>query len=856
MSFFKLFLSASFTIAFIWILGTSRTIASLEQTIIENGEEVIIPAKEQFIPPIGKVLSPSHGFWQNAESKEPVMETSISHPNLSAPVKVMYDDRMVPHIFAQNLSDAVFAQGYVTASLRLWQMELQTHSAAGRLAEILGTTEKVRGILLERDLQTRRLGLPLGAKNAIEHWAKTPEEFKALNAYSDGINAYINSLSYSDLPLMYKLQDYRPEEWTPLKTALLMKNMGRTLTGKDHDFELTNVLKEIGLEKFNKLYAEYFPEQSPIILDSMSYIQPMAINQDKPINLYIGTMGEDSLTKALSPKTLAEEELEKEKNKRKPRRTESRGLGSNNWAVSGEKTASGNPILCNDPHLDLNLPSIWFEVQIWTPEFNVYGASLPGAPGVISGFNEYIAWGVTNVSHDVKDWYAIQWKDNSKKMYWIDSTYKTSKMVIEEIKQRGAASVFDTILMTDFGPIAHSENGQDFALRWVLHDASEEPLTFLKLMKGKNYADYKDAIKHFSCPAQNIVFAAKDGDIALWTQGKLPLRKKMQGRFVQQGTSSSELWQGFIPQEDIPHEYNPAKNFVASANQHSVNPNLYPYDFYGYFEEYRGRYLNRRLAEMTDITVKDMMALQYDSYSVKAEDFMALLKQYLKKGALQKEELEMWHLIKEWDYKYSKDKIEPTVFEMWFDTLNYLVYDEILALDKKENPEDKSTVRLPEEYNLLTLLKRDTANIIIDFAATDKRERVADIITMAFQNICKNVPRDEAGKILTWKNYRATVVQHLSTLPAFSFDNIESDGHSSALNALNSRPGPSWKMVVELGEKINAYGIYPGGQSENPGSFYYRNMLEKWAKGEHYQLLFMKDENDKQNKIIFEQSFF
>jgi len=373
-------------------------------------------------------------------------------------------------------------------------------------------------------------------------------------------------------------------------------------------------------------------------------------------------------------------------------------------------------------------------------------------------------------------------------------------------------------------------------------------------MTSKNYNDYKDAIRHFACPAQNIVFASKNGDIALWTQGKLPLRKKKQGRFVQQGTSSNELWPGFIPQKDIPHEYNPSKNFVASANQHSVNPSLYPYDYYGYFEEYRGRYLNRRLAEMDSITVEDMMALQYDSYSVKAEDFMGLLKLHIKKGDLNKDELEVWHQLKDWDYKYTKNQIEPTIFEMWFDTLEYLVYDEILALEDKKS--DKQTIILPEEYNLLHLLKRDTANSVIDIVGTAKREYIGDIITLASQKTCQAVPKDSSThKILEWKVQRATIVQHLSMLKAFSVDNIEADGHSSTLNALNKRPGPSWRMVVEMGEEINAYGIYPGGQSENPGSYYYKNMLDKWSKGEHYKLLFMKTAEDSPERIVFAQEF-
>ncbi len=498
------------------------------------------------------------------------------------------------------------------------------------------------------------------------------------------------------------------------------------------------------------------------------------------------------------------------------------------------------------------MPAIWFEIQIKTPEYNSYGATLPGAPGVISGFNEHIAWGVTNVSHDVKDWYAIQWKDDSKAEYWFDSSYRAASMRIETIKIRDAEPLLDTIYMTHIGPVTKETEERDFALRWTLHDPSEEALTFLKLMRATNYKDYKDAIRHFACPAQNFVFAAKDGDIALWTQGKLPLRKERQGRFVQQGTRSSELWSGFIPQEHIPHEYNPEKKFVASANQHSVHPSNYPYDYYGYFEEYRGRYLNRRLAEMDSITVADMKALQYDAYSVKAEDFMALLKEHLQKGQLDKEALEIWHLLKDWDYRFSREQIAPTIFEQWFDSLEVLVYDEFWLTDSASGKHHL----FPDEFNLLQLLKRDTGNVYIDYKRTpNKRETVADIITLAFQQIVGEIPKDEKGNILTWGARRSSTIKHLAKVPIFGVQDIPSDGHPSTLNALGDRPGPSWRMVVALGPEVEAYGIYPGGQSENPGSFYYKNMIEKWSKGNYYTLLFMKDETDKADRIVFQQRF-
>ncbi len=838
MRFLKLFISLTLTILLIWALGRAWSLGEPAREVAdEQGNKKMMPDTEQFIPPLGKLLSPSHGFWQNSEGQIPNFDGSLRADQLSAPIEVKYDDRMVPHIFAANLVDAAYAQGFVTASLRLWQMELQTHEAAGRLTEVFGTTQKIRDILLPKDKYTRRIGIPLGAERALEEWKKHPE-FKTVQAYVDGINAYIETLSYHNKPLMYKLLNYEPEPWTALKCALLLKSMGRTLTSRNHDFELTNTLKVIGLNQFDKLFPDYFPQQSPIIQDSMKFA-PVVVNQNDSINVYFGVPVTDSLPF--------------EQNDPAP----PKGIGSNNWAVAGSKTASGNAILCNDPHLFLNFPSLWFEIQIHTPQFNTYGASLPGAPGVISGFNQDIAWGVTNVSHDVMDWYAIEWQDDSKQAYWFDSTYRKASYRVEDIKIRGQQAIKDTIYITHMGPISHSEKGQDFALRWTLHDASAEPLTFIKLMKAKNYEDYKDAIQHFACPAQNIVFAATNGDIALWTQGKLPLRKKNQGKFVQYGTASSQLWQGYIPQPHIPHEYNPVRGFVGSANQHSIDPAIYPYEYFGYFEEYRGRYLNRKLAEMSNITVQDMQKLQYDSYSVKAEDGMALLNKYLQKGDLTKEELEIWHQLKDWDLYYRKEQTEPAIFEAWFEQLSPLIYDELEMVQDDKNSTKKHTLAKPEEHQLLHLLWSDTTNIIFDLVATPERENAPDILTLAFQKGCTKIPRDTiSGKILSWQEVRNTSVQHLAKIKAFGDYEIPSDGHTSTLNALGSRPGPSWRMIVEMDKKqIKAYGVYPGGQSENPGSYYYDNMMDTWEKGKHFELLFMPDKSSHTDKIVFEQRF-
>lgn len=810
-------LSLTVSILLIWALNRSWMIEK--------------DGKASEIPPLGKLLSPSEGFWHNAESKIPDFSNSVYDDYLSAPVSVQYDDRMVPHIFAENLRDASFVQGYVTASLRLWQMEFQTHAAAGRISELIGHINP-KAVLFDK--KKRKEGLPWGAKRTLEYWQSNPDVKAIIDNYAAGVNAYISSLSYADYPIEYKLLNYKPEKWTTLKCALLLKSMAETLVKRDEDFELTNAYKLLGETKFNQLYPEYFPEQSPIILDTV-FITEAKLAKDSAMSPFLS----DAFHAPQGPKP-------------------PKGIGSNNWAVSGSKTVSGKPILCNDPHLTLNLPSIWFEIQIKTPEFNVYGASLPGAPGVISGFNENIAWGVTNVSHDVRDWYAIQWKDKStKKEYFFDSAYVKAEHILDTIYVRGGKPVIDTIIYTKMGPIAYSEKGQDYALRWMLHEPSLEPLTFIKLLKAKSYVDYKDAIQYFSCPAQNLVFACKDGDIALWTQGKLPIRRKNQGKFVAAGTSSKNLWQAYIPQEHIPHEHNPEKGFVASANQHSIDPKKYPYYYYGYFEEYRGRYLNRKLAEMSKIEAKDMMALQNDNYSVRAEDFMPLFLQYIQRGNLTKEELEILALVDGWDYQYDKTSKAPSVFDAWMKAIFPTMYDEIDILNSQNKLPAQQALIYPYEWQLLHVLKRDTSHFIVDNEHTpDKKESVEDIVTMAFQKACKDINREKStNEPYAWRDEKNTFIQHLGRIAPFSVENVDIGGDGSALNAVRHRVGPSWRMVVELGDQVTAYGVYPGGQSGNPGSPYYSNMMEKWAAGEYFSLVYMQSVEDAKDKVIYSQTF-
>ena len=778
------------------------------------------------IPAIGKLFNPFTGFWQNAEKIDQQNVENLNFTQLSAPVKVIYDKRLVPHIFAQNITDATFVQGYITAQHRLWQMDIATRSTSGRLAEILGPN------LIKRDKIQRRKGVVFGAYNALSAWGKDPVATKNMKAYTSGVNAYVTQLSSKDYPIEFKLLDYHPEPWTDLKTAIFVKSMAESLCGREDDLESSNALKAFGRETFDFLYPEYNPKQDPIIPEETPWDfvpeQEMESEQEKPVRI-------GAITK-------------------RPFKKPDPSWGSNNWAVAGSKTASGNPILCSDPHLMLTLPSIWYEVQIHTPNSNAYGVSLPGIPGVIIGFNENIAWGQTNVGHDVMDWYKINWTNDKKDTYLLDGKEVKVEWRHEKIGVKGGEDIIDSVKYTKWGPIVHEDEDneyQNMAMRWLPHDEPDpkEAVLFQELNQAKNYDEFSSALTNYVAPAQNFVFAAKNGDIAMKVNGRFPIKRKEQGRFVQDGSDSKNAWAGFIPMDRIPQMKNPERGFVASANQHSTSPD-YPYYYNGGFEDYRGRILNRKLEKMDNITIEDMMKLQNDSYSLKAEEALPLLLQHLDESSLADKESNMLKMLKEWDYNYDQNKVAPILFELWYNAFYKATWDEIYTLNENQ------TMLFPESWRTIALLEEDPENKFFDIQSTPEKETAKSIIKSSFNTMIENLAKwEDEGDKLDWAHYKKTVIGHLGQIPAFNSDLVVSGGHGDALNATRKSAGPSWRMVVELGDKVKAYGIYPGGQSGNPGSPFYNNMIPNWATGKYDQLHFVSSPAELANITLKEQNF-
>ncbi len=784
---------------------------------------VVLPA------PLGKLLSPQHGIWQNAEKAEADFGGTLSFSNLKGKVEVYFDERLVPHVFAEKEEDLYFVQGFLHAKFRLWQMELQTHAAAGRASEIIGSKA------LQHDREFRRMGMGYAAKISVKEMEADPATKTMCDNYTAGVNAYISLLDDSKLPIEYKLIGYKPEPWSNLKTALFLKYMSYDLSGHDNDFEMTNAKNFFSKEDFDLLFPSKQDSLDPIIPKGTAYAAPK-------VAVKAPTTADSLYSNNKELLAYSHEQPDRDN-------------GSNNWAVSGKKTQSGAPILCNDPHLGLNLPSLWYEMQLSCPSFNTYGVSFPGAPAIIIGYNDSCAFGFTNGGRDVKDYYKIQFKDASRKEYWFNNEWKQTEWRVETIKVKDSLDYKDSVAYTVFGPVMYDKNfsgnettnKHDYALRWTAHDPSNELKLFYLLDRAQNYTDYNAAVVNLQTPGQNCAFATKSGDIAIRTQGKWPAKWKGQGDFVMPGTDSSFMWQGFIPQDEVPYQYNPERGFISSANQHPAD-STYPYYLGNDYPIYRGLIINKKLSAMQQVTTDDMMALQTNNYNIFAEEILPLLIKNINVAGLNTDETKYFDMLINWNLNNDVAEKGATVFEVLWHSFYNSVYDD----EYKSAP---AFIKKPFESTLVHSLLKDSAYKFVDNIETAQKETLGETVMAAFKAATVELKKADTEGKLEWAKYKATRVNHLTKLEPFSRINLPVGGGVHIINATKETHGPSWRMVVSLTPETEAYGVYPGGQSGNPGSRFYDTFIDKWAAGKYYNLWMMKKEDATDKKVKWKLTF-
>ena len=788
---------------------------------------LLLNTKLGSIPPLAKFLDPFHGFWKNAEYKKKPRTETLTLDELKGRVEIQFDEQMIPHIFAENNYDLYYVQGYITAKDRLWQLDFQTRFAAGRLSEVIGAKA------IDIDTYQRRMGMVYGAENTILEMEKDPEIKEIMGAYTAGINAYIHSLKPADYPIEFKILDYQPEDWKPLNSALLLKLMSAVLTGGSTQFYMSNILSKYGPDVVKDLFPDYPFGEDPIIPEGTQW-------NFKPIEI------------PKQPTALPENTVCNQTTKQMEE-----GIGSNNWALAGAKTSSGYPMLANDPHLDLTLPSIWYQIQMASNDMNAYGVSIPGAPGIVIGFNANVAWGVTNVDANVMDWYRIKFKDHSQQEYWYDNKWNSVKSRIETIAVRGGKTIVDTIYYTHHGPIVYLNNQKPkglstcdnipvgHALRWIAHDPSNDIRTFYMLNRAKNYTDYREALVNYTAPAQNFIFASVDNDIAITSSGYFPLKWDNQGKFLLDGSDPANDWHGRIPVDQNPTVKNPPRNFVSSANQRPTDA-TYPYYLNWEFANYeRAHRINQRLSVMTRASVDSLRSLQNDNYSVLAEDILPILLSAIDIKSLNATESKGFEMLRKWDKCFHADAIAASIFELWQKDISAKTWAD--QFDVTNVP-----MRYPSRDKLVELIVKEPNSNWFDDNRTPQKETRDDIIRAAYKFAVDSLQRKYGAISGDWKwgNVKHTHVPHLAQIAGFGSEFLNNGGSKTSVNATSERNGPSWRMIVALGKSVKAYGVFPGGESGNPGSFYYDDMVDSWSSGKLNELVYLQSKDEKSERII------
>jgi len=612
--------------------------------------------------------------------------------------------------------------------------------------------------------------------------------------------------------------------------------MRHTLNGGSFDYRLTNVLATYGADVVADLFPDYPAVESPIVPPGTPWqFSPLTVPGAPDT---IAAPPKSDLTAFYVPAPRPE-------------------VGSNNWAVSGSKSATGLPILANDPHLQLTLPSIWYEMQLASPNVNVYGVALPGTPAVIIGFNKDVAWGVTNTGSDVMDFYRLRFRDATWRFYWHDGKWKPTTPHIETYRIKGGSTVTDTLYYTHHGPIVYHEARPTnyssnipvgYAMRWVANEADgADLLTFHYLNRATGYEDYRKALTYFTAPAQNFVFSSNRGDIAIISNGKLPLKWKEQGKYLLDGTLAAHDWQGWIPRGQNPGVKNPPRGFVSSANQFPADT-TYPYYLgWRFAHSSRAIRINERLDAMVHATADSLRVLQNDNYNIDARRMLPRLLVSLASDDSIKRSAE-YDALERWDYHNNADAVGASIFENWLDDLLTGIWGDDFPADAQ--------MLYPSLDRTFELIDNEPDAKWFDRVDTpDTLETMDDIICESFKTAIRKL-RERFGELSAdnwkWAKVKHTRIRHLvPDFTSFGRSDVINGGGNGVVNATSGTHGPSWRMVVQLDKDWPvAYGIYPGGQSGNPGSKFYDNMIDRWAAGQLDTLIFMKEVNAESERLV------
>ena len=768
-------------------------------------------------------------YWRASRSCLPETSGTIRLPGLKASVDVRRDGRGIPHIAADSAEDLYYAQGFVTAQDRLFQMDLLRRDALGELSEIVGADA------VGRDVRHRRLGYRQVCERAYEKLEGEPR--LAVDRFAEGVSAFIVAQE-GVLPFEFRLLRYEPRPWTPIDTMAIGKLMAEQL---NTTYE-TDLLRAEFSDLAPELYADLFPDHSP-------YDVPLVGEDPKPVEIDEGGSGAPSGTPDSYTDPKSTGSPFKPVSFTQGRRTESIDaaaseplvVGSNNWVVDGTRSASKKPILANDPHLPLALPPIWYATHLTIRDgsLDVAGVTFPGAPGIVIGHNRRIAWGVTNFGPDVQDLFAEEFDEGGTRYrvgdQWEDATIRRDVL---RVRKAGFTTEIDEmpieLVSTRHGPIVKDSGPTKYALRWTaLDDASEMP-AFLYLNRAGNWDEFTAGLRHYPGPMQSFVYADVDGNIGYYGAGNVPVRTAGKGDVPVSGRSGGNEWNGFVPFERLPHVTNPPTGFLVSANNRIVGDSV-P-DFYTkmWMSPFRARRIGDLLRVATRLTVDDMNRFQNDAYSYPDAIFAAEISKMAEaRIAAGDTEASTWSsllgFVGGWDGLLEVDSISATVAVR---TRRHFV-DQVLAA--KLGDRAARYAYYGRDSFVVNLIEKRPDRWLPDGAPDWE-----SVFLKAYVSARESLQKELGPNPSSWKYGRIntlTLAHPLGRVPRLggllNLSTMEVAGGPATVKAMGvvSGAGPSMRIVVDMADLDRTTLVLPSGNSGQHASAHYDDQAEDWRVG-------------------------
>jgi len=768
-------------------------------------------------------------FWY-VRAVEPQVAGTVTLPGFERPVEIVRDREGVPHIFAASEADALAALGFVHAQDRLWQMEINRRIADGRLAEVVGAPG------LETDRFLRTIGIRRAAEAIFGNLEA--ETRVLLAAYARGVNAYLATRSAPLPPEFQILRAPAPEPWSPVDSIAWSLMMALDLGG-NLNAELTRLrLAQAGLPmaRIGEFLPPYPGESWPPLPDYLALYRSLGPQAARTAGL-------------IQAFDLGLE-----------------GVGSNNWVVSGTRSETGKPLLANDPHLGLSAPALWYFARMTSPAGTVIGATLPGVPGVVLGRNDHIAWGFTNTGPDVQDLFIEQVDPADPSRYRTPDGWARFDTVREVLRVRGAPDEVLTVRISRHGPVisdgasrgatAGAPGGHALALQWTA--LSPDNLTvqaFARLNRARNWAEFLAAARHYDAPQQNVVYADVEGNIGFIAAGRVPLRKPendLKGLFPAPGWDARYDWAGYVPFEELPQEFNPARGFRITANER-ITPEGYPHHI---SSEWATPHRADRIAELLGAREKHSLdsfrILQADHRSNAIREMLPLLLEAHRKAeagrgrAVPERVRDVVAALSSFDGSMTTDRPEPLVATAWVRELTRLVYADELGPELFSAYWDQRQI-----FMMAVLSARDGAeawcgNARQAPAGGDCGALVSRALDLALEDLEKRYGAD-------WRNWRWGVAHdarsehrpfaRVGALARFFDVRVPVPGDTYTVNVNRhtirntaepfvSRHAASLRAIYDMADPERSLFIHSTGQSGLPTSRLYRSLAERWAKVE------------------------